>query len=154
MDRGAWWAAVYGVSQSRTRLKQLTMHACIGEGNGNPLQDFPGMEEPGGLPSMGLYRIRRDWSNLAIAAAATTASNQVSFSLCWCLVTKSCLTLCDPMGCRPGSSVHGISQARIMEWVAISFSRGTSQPWEQIYVSCIGRQILYHWATWEAPSFS
>ena len=38
VDRGAWWAAVYGVTQSRTQLKQLSMHACIGEGNGNPLQ--------------------------------------------------------------------------------------------------------------------
>ena len=40
MDRGAWWAAVHGVAQSRTGLKQLSMHACIGEGNGNPLQYF------------------------------------------------------------------------------------------------------------------
>ena len=38
MDRGAWWAAVHGVAQSRTRLGQLSMHACIGEGNGSPLQ--------------------------------------------------------------------------------------------------------------------
>ena len=37
-DRGAWWAAIYGFSQSRTRLKQLSMHACTGEGNGIPLQ--------------------------------------------------------------------------------------------------------------------
>ena len=43
---------------------------------------------------------------------------------CCCLVTKSCLTLCDSMGCSlPGSSVHGISQAKILEWVAVSFSR-------------------------------
>ena len=38
MDRGAWWAAVHGVTQTLTRLKRLSMHACIGEGNGNPLQ--------------------------------------------------------------------------------------------------------------------
>ena len=45
------------------------------------------------------------------------------------LVTQSCSTLCDPMGYSPkGSSVHGILQARIMEWVAIFFSRGSSQP--------------------------
>ena len=43
--------------------------------------------------------------------------------------TQSCPTLCDPMDCsRPGSSVHGISQARILEWVAISFSRDLSDP--------------------------
>ena len=42
---------------------------------------------------------------------------------------QSCPTLCDPMGCGPpGSSVHGILQARILEWVAIFFSRGSSQP--------------------------
>ena len=38
LDRRAWWAAVHGVTQSRTRLKRLSMHACIGKGNGNPLQ--------------------------------------------------------------------------------------------------------------------
>ena len=65
---------------------------------------------------------------------------------CCCLVAKSCLTLVT----LSGSSVHGISQARILEWVAISFSRGYSWPRDQTLVSCIGRQILYHWATREA----
>ena len=64
--------------------------------------------------------------------------------------------LCDPMDCSPpGSSVHGISQARILEWVAISFTKGSSWPRDQTHiscVSCIGRQILYHWVTWEAPA--
>ena len=72
-----------------------------------------------------------------------------------CLSAQSCLTLCNPMDrSPPGSSVHGIFQARIWYWVAISFSRGSSQPrdWTGIScVSCIGRQILYCWATWEAP---
>ena len=54
--------------------------------------------------------------------------------------------LCSP----PDSSVHGIFQARILEWVAISSSRGSSQPRDWIWVSCIGRLILYHPATWEA----
>ena len=45
------------------------------------------------------------------------------------LVTESCLTLCNPMGCSPpGSLVHGISQARKLEWIAISFFRGSSRP--------------------------
>ena len=66
------------------------------------------------------------------------------------LVSKPCPTLSDPMGCSlPGSSVHGTSQARILEWTAISFSRGSSQPRDQTWVSCIGRWILY-WATKEA----
>ena len=45
VDRGAWWAAVYGVAQSQTQLKWLSMHACIGEGNGNPLQ-YSRLENP------------------------------------------------------------------------------------------------------------
>ena len=67
---------------------------------------------------------------------------------------QSCQTLCDPMVCSPpDSSVHGILQARILEWVAISFSRGSSQSRDQTQVSCIiciGRKVLYHRATWEA----
>ena len=52
------------------------------------------------------------------------------------------------MGCSlPGSSVHGIYQARILEWVAISFSRGSSQSRGWSCVSCTGRQILHCWAT-------
>ena len=54
------------------------------------------------------------------------------------LVIQSCLTLYDPVDCSlPGSSVHGISQASILEWVAISFSRGSSQPRDRTQVSCI-----------------
>ena len=63
------------------------------------------------------------------------------------------LTLCNPMDCRPlGSSVHGILQARILEHVAISYSKGSSGPRDWTHVSCLGRGILYHWATWEASS--
>ena len=52
------------------------------------------------------------------------------------LVTQLCPILCDPMDCRPpGSSVNGILQARILEWVAIPFSRGSSQPRDQTQVS-------------------
>ena len=54
-----------------------------------------------------------------------------------------------PMGCSPpGSSIHGISQARTLKWVAIYISRGPSPPRDQTQVSCIGRQILYRWANW------
>ena len=52
----------------------------------------------------------------------------------------------------PDSSVHGIFQARILEWVTIPFSRGSSWPRDWTCISWIGRRILYHWATWEVPS--
>ena len=69
--------------------------------------------------------------------------------ICVCFVAQSWLTLCDPMDCSmPGSSVHGILQARILESVAMSSSRGSSQPRDGICISCIGRQILYHWANY------
>ena len=70
------------------------------------------------------------------------------------LLLLSCCVMsdfCDPMDCNPlGSSVYGIFQGKIMEWVAISFSRGSSWPKDGTWVSYIGRCILYHWATWEA----
>ena len=53
-------------------------------------------------------------------------------------IAQSCPTLCDPMDCSlPGSSFHRILQARILEWVAISFSRGSSRPRDRIWVSLI-----------------
>ena len=73
--------------------------------------------------------------------------------VCVCVCAQSCLILCNPTDyTQPSSSVHGISQARTLEWVAISSSRGSSQPKDQTHISCsfcIGRQILYHWAIWD-----
>ena len=65
-------------------------------------------------------------------------------------VTQSCPTLCDPMDCSlPHSSVHGIFQARILEWIAISFSRKSSRPRDGTQVSCtVGRRVFY-----ETPNF-
>ena len=68
------------------------------------------------------------------------------------MCAHSCLTLCNPMDCNPlGSSLCGILQERILVWVAIPFSKGSSWPRDQILVSCTGSWILNHWATWEAP---
>ena len=70
--------------------------------------------------------------------------------VCVC-VCCSIESLCDPMDCRQlGLSVHGILQARIWEWVAIPFSRGSSQPRDWTCVFRIGRWILYHGTTWKA----
>ena len=69
-----------------------------------------------------------------------------------CVHAQSCPTLCDSMDCSPpGSSVHGIFQTRVLEWVATSFSRGSSQPRDRTHISCIGKWVLYCWVTWEAP---
>ena len=58
-------------------------------------------------------------------------------------VAQLCPTLCDTMNCNlPGSSVHGIFQARILEWVSISFSRGSSQPRDRTRVSCIAGRFF------------
>jgi len=60
------------------------------------------------------------------------------------------VTLCYPMECSPpGSSVHGIFQARILKWVAISFCWPSFQHRDRTCISCIGRQILYHCTTWK-----
>ena len=80
-----------------------------------------------------------------------SSSNPAGYKGHACVRTKSfqsCPTLCDPRECGlPGSSVHGILQARILEWVAMPSSRGSSLPrnWTCVsYVSCIGRRIRYH----------
>ena len=64
---------------------------------------------------------------------------------------QSYLTLCDPMDCSPlGFSAHGISQAKILEWVAVSFSRGSSQYRDRTHVSCIS-YIAREFFTTEPP---
>ena len=68
-------------------------------------------------------------------------------------VAQSCPTLWDPVDCGPlGSSIHGILQARILEWVAISFSRGSPRPRDQTQVSRIAGRCFNLWATREAQS--
>ena len=70
-------------------------------------------------------------------------------------VAQSCPTLCNPVDCSPpGSSVHGILQARILEWVAISFSRGSSRPRDWTQVSCIAGSRFNLWATREAHTYT
>ena len=68
------------------------------------------------------------------------------------LITQSCLTLCNPMNYSPaGFSFHETLQARILEWVAISFSRGSSQPRHWTLGSCIADRFFTIWATRKAP---
>ena len=61
---------------------------------------------------------------------------------------------CDPMDCSPpGSSVHGIFQARILEWAAIPYFRGSSQPRDQTRISCIAGEFFTSWTTRESNSY-
>ena len=102
MDGGAWWATVHGVAKSRTRLSDFTFtfhfHALKKE--------------------MATHSSVLAWRILSITLLVCESESEVA---------QSCPTLRDPVDCSPpGSSVHGILQARILEWVAISFSRGSS----------------------------
>ena len=68
----------------------------------------------------------KDGSEKKVEERRSMLSREVKVKM---LVTQSCPTLCNPMDCRPlGSSVHGILQARILEWAAVPFSRGSSAP--------------------------
>ena len=72
----------------------------------------------------------------------------------WSEVAQSCPTLWDPMDCNlPGSSIHGIFQARVLEWVAISFSRGSSRPRDLSRVSHIAGRCFTIWATRVSEAF-
>ena len=74
-----------------------------------------------------------------------TLKYAVQCCCCYCLASRSCPTLCDHMDCSPpGSSGLGISQVRILEWGAVSFSRGSSPSRDRTCVSCTGRWTLYH----------
>ena len=113
---------------------------------------IPGTGKPGGLPSMGSHRVGHDWSDLAAATLRKFINCFINFLLCvkfehaihnhhYAAAAKSlqsCPTLCDPRdGSPPGFPVPGILQASTLEWVAISFSRGSSQFRNWTHVSCL-----------------
>ena len=93
------------------------------------------------LQSMGLRRVEHNWTT---SVTVNSYRSGGAVKVMCVMLSQSCPTLWDPRDCSPpGSSVHGISKARMLEWVSISFSRGSSQPRNRSWVFCIGRQILY-----------
>ena len=135
---------------------------------------IPWTEEPGRLQSRGSLRVRHDWAtSLSLftfmhwrrkwqpTPVFLPGESQERQSLVGCRLwghTESDTTevtwqqqqqtLCDPMGCSlPGSSIHGILQARILEWVAIPFSRASSQPRDGTQVSYIAGGFFIIWVT-------
>ena len=113
------------------------------------------IEEPGGLQSMGSQRVRHSWATNILwkdqVEKVEDNSRHDKMQSKGSGVAQSWLTLYDPMDYSlSGSSVHGIFQARVLEWVAISFSRGSSQPRNRNRVSSTAGRRFTSWATREA----
>ena len=111
-----------------------------GGGHGNPLQ-YSCLENPmdRGACQATVRGVAKSWTRLSDWTELNVCVHSRSL---W-----SYLTFCYPMDCNlPGSSVRGILQARILEWVAMPSSRGSSQPSDRTrvsYISCVGRWVLY-----------
>ena len=143
MDREAWRAAIHGVAKSRTRLSDWTelnqSWLFFRLGNKNPEQNKPSNSFFFCLfslrtliilyhlpPTVGVVSHTLNSSQrLACMLAIVYWVHIYTWSLC-VLVAQSCLTLCHPMD-PSGSYLHGILQARILEWAAVTFSRGSSR---------------------------
>ena len=118
-DRGAWWAAVYGVAQSWTRMKRLGSSSSCAF-----IQQF-----------CSFFNLLCFLSILSLKSHSDFHSFILLFHICYYKFPSffsekvkllSHAQLCDPIACSPpGSSIHGIFQARILEWVAISFSHSS-----------------------------
>ena len=134
MDREAWRAAIHGVAKSRTWLGDWTE---LNKHDMNPPNAFR-------LLAAASFKCTGCWHPESVCGAhVSTKSLQL------------CLTLCDPTDCSlPIPSVHGILQARILEWAAIPFSRGSSWLRDLSGVSWIGRWILYHLSHQGSPILS
>ena len=139
----------------------LSQWTCVWAGSGS----WWWTGKPGVLPSMESQRVRhrlRDWTELKHVKQCfgrlirNTEEFWADLGI-WSMnaslggggvVAELCLTL-GTLSSLPGSSVHGVLQARILEWIAISFSRGSSQPRNRTLVSCISGRFFSNWATRE-----
>ena len=93
-------------------------------------------------------------SNTPHACACKRARAHTHTPMKW-KVSQSCPTICNPMDCSlTGSFVHGIFQTRILEWIAISFSRGSSRPRDWTQVSCTAGRLFTVWAPREAHIYT
>ena len=169
MERGALWATIHRVAKSQPRLKRLSLHTHTHTGLGIspvgltrvewvfiPLTASFGSpcasaeKETSFSPTLNSYPsscLCQGWQRITIQCSVPQHRKEVKGRS---EVAQSCPTLCDPMNCSlPGSSVHGILQARILEWVAISFSRRPSWPRDWTQVSCIVGRCFTIWATRE-----
>ena len=114
---------------------------------------IPWTEEPHELQPMGSQTDMAEWLTLSVCPHLISDEFEVQIQTLWlcfscCLLAQSRLTVCNPMDCSwPGSTVYGISQARILVWVGMSPSRGSFQPRNWTRVSCIGRHFFFFLTT-------
>jgi len=134
-DREAWHAVVCGVMTEWLNSKTCDVHR-----NSRNVSPTLAIIFPWELKDVDIH-------------SETDRERELILKMCM-LVTQSCLTLCNPLDYTPpGYSVPGILQARKLEWVAIPFSRGSSQPKDQTNVSCIAGRCFTIWATREGSIF-
>ena len=138
----AGWSAILPKSKVKLKVKEVL-------GFWFPLT-LGTTDQP--LPSKRREQLTEQWTVLQQPHQQSNHKyeNNSELKMCCvlCLAAQSCLTLCDPMDCSPpGSSIHGILQARILEWVLISFCKGSSQTRDQTWVSHIADRFFTIWAT-------
>ena len=124
------------------------------------VSSFPSLGLCFSISETGIFEIKWFWGNiccnLKFKKNFLLERTKDSYILrarccCCCLVTQLYLIYCNHMDCsKPDSSVHGMFQARIQEWIAISVPRGSSRPRDRTCISCIGRHVLYCWGSREA----
>ena len=155
----AWWGQVSkrGWIWQRTEMKKENPRQrdyCKAPGNGRPWSD----ETAPRLLEQLRHGVHGWWGSGApeqrFKGRGRPALGAMPILLLHVLIVQSCPTLCDPFmdSSTPGSSVHGISQARLLAWVAISFPRGSSPPrdWTWVFAS----EFFTAWATREAQCYS
>ena len=125
MNRGAWWATVHGVAKSWTRPSDLSQHKIL---------QFCFLE-----PSSPTHIFQIHFLGLILVRILQRSRTHRKCICCHCLVAQSCSAFCHLMDCCLPDSVHGVSQARILEWVAISVSRGG------VYKE---KKMERNWGTW------
>ena len=136
---------LWGRTESDT-TEQLHFHfslSCIGEGNGNPLQYFC-LENPsdGAAWWAAVYGVAQTRTRLKRRSSSSCRNVSVFVNVLFSFLRQIVSDTFDRS--PPGSSGRGSSQAGILAWVAISFSRGSSRHRDRTHISCIGRRILYH----------
>ena len=152
-----WEQEEKGTTEARWLMAPLTQWTWVWVNSGS----WWWTGRPGVLQFMGLQRVGHNWvTELNWTDLFQHGSLQfknfrcsILFDAYHCHISESSSVVFDSLQLM-NYTIHGIVQARILEWVAISFSRRYSWPRDQVHISCIGRWILYQWAPWESQNCS